>query len=231
MSQTFAVNVIIVNPENSALICRLGPASPDAGKWSLPSLQADGDENLKDCAVRACRVLGLSLEPSGLKMTGVHAIPPGAPDQVVTTSFSASLPEGQTPSCNGRDFDELSWVSSVSGIPFASSEQKLTLAGFLFKRHEESDAAKREELLLQALHHASFRNEEWVRRSALCGCFYCRKTFPPSEITSWCDDNDQGPRTALCPCCGIDSVLSEITPVGRITNMPPVLKNLHDRFF
>ena len=47
----------------------------------------------------------------------------------------------------------------------------------------------------------------------MCGCFYCRETFPPSEIVYWVYDNpdvegisSEG-TTALCPRCGIDSVI------------------------
>jgi len=36
-----------------------------------------------------------------------------------------------------------------------------------------------------------------------CGCFYCRKSYRPSEIKEWTDLKD----TAICPRCGIDSVL------------------------
>jgi hypothetical protein len=38
---------------------------------------------------------------------------------------------------------------------------------------------------------------------ARCGCFYCKSIFAPSKIVEWVDDDD----TALCPFCGIDSVI------------------------
>ncbi|MCZ8537225.1 cytoplasmic protein [Paenisporosarcina quisquiliarum] len=47
------------------------------------------------------------------------------------------------------------------------------------------------------------RNE--LEDSQLCGCFYCLQTFPPSKIEEWVD-NEQ---TALCPECGIDSVIGD----------------------
>ncbi|MBQ3182657.1 MAG: helix-turn-helix transcriptional regulator [Clostridia bacterium] len=46
------------------------------------------------------------------------------------------------------------------------------------------------------------RELEWDR---LCGCFYCKEIYSPSEITTWID----GGSTALCPRCGIDSVIGE----------------------
>ncbi len=54
-------------------------------------------------------------------------------------------------------------------------------------------------------HKLSLANEEAVRRSELCGCFNCNETFAAGEITRWYEDRDG--RTALCPRCGIDSVL------------------------
>jgi len=42
-------------------------------------------------------------------------------------------------------------------------------------------------------------------KSSVCGCFYCLKIFPPKEIVEWCDRST----TALCPYCGIDSVIGE----------------------
>lgn len=39
--------------------------------------------------------------------------------------------------------------------------------------------------------------------SKLCACFYCGQSFRPDEIAEWID-NDQ---TAICPKCGIDSVI------------------------
>lgn len=44
----------------------------------------------------------------------------------------------------------------------------------------------------------------------MCGCFYCCSTFSPGAIKVWIDKNDQGVgTTALCPKCGIDSVIGD----------------------
>ena len=56
---------------------------------------------------------------------------------------------------------------------------------------------------LKAAHKHSFKNRPEIEKSAVCGCFYCGKTFGPAEIMDWVD----GGQTALCPCCGIDSVI------------------------
>ena len=61
-------------------------------------------------------------------------------------------------------------------------------------------------------HVASSQHRSRVDASAMCGCFYCRSTFAPSEIEEWIDDD----QTAMCPKCGIDSVIGDASglPVG-----------------
>jgi hypothetical protein len=56
---------------------------------------------------------------------------------------------------------------------------------------------------LKQAHKHSFKNRSGIQRSTECGCFYCGKKFAPEAITDWIDDG----QTALCPNCGIDSVL------------------------
>ncbi|SMX44527.1 cytoplasmic protein [Actibacterium lipolyticum] len=71
---------------------------------------------------------------------------------------------------------------------------------------------------LKAANGKSTRNREEVLASKTCGCFYCQAVFTPDEIEDWCDDqwHPEG-ATALCPHCGIDSVIGdaagyELTP-------------------
>lgn len=63
--------------------------------------------------------------------------------------------------------------------------------------------------LLLRLHYSTFRNEKQIRNSETCGCFYCETIFKPEEVNSWCDGNEEGDRTALCPKCGMDSVIGD----------------------
>ena len=63
--------------------------------------------------------------------------------------------------------------------------------------------------VLLALHHSTFRNEKQIGDSKACGCFYCNSIFSPDEVVEWCDDDGRGDRTALCPNCGIDSVIGD----------------------
>jgi hypothetical protein len=58
------------------------------------------------------------------------------------------------------------------------------------------------DLLNDAHKHASKHRAE-IEESGRCACFFCFRTFPPSLIKSWTDSN----QTALCPSCGVDSVL------------------------
>ena len=56
-------------------------------------------------------------------------------------------------------------------------------------------------------HRHSSRHREEVLASESCGCFYCCSIFQPSEIQEWIDEQEGVGQTALCPKCGIDSVI------------------------
>ena len=63
------------------------------------------------------------------------------------------------------------------------------------------------EAILKAHEHSSNHRPE-IEQSELCGCFYCCETFEAREIAEWIDENAQGiGQCALCPRCGIDSVI------------------------
>lgn len=71
-------------------------------------------------------------------------------------------------------------------------------------------------------HAASSRHKKQLEHAEKCGCFYCLKTFPVTEIEEWIDDGE----TALCPKCGIDSVV----PVGQNIH-PEFLKRMQQFWF
>jgi hypothetical protein len=52
-------------------------------------------------------------------------------------------------------------------------------------------------------HGRSSGHRAEIDGSGVCGCFYCLARFAPAEITEWVDTDT----TALCPRCGIDSVI------------------------
>ncbi len=60
---------------------------------------------------------------------------------------------------------------------------------------------------LEAAHKHSIFYKKEIFESNICACFSCKKTFLPTEITEWCDESNPNGSTAICPKCGIDSVL------------------------
>lgn len=72
--------------------------------------------------------------------------------------------------------------------------------------------------LVEAHRHCTLNGGE-IAASSVCGCFYCLEAYAPGEITDWLEDRIHGVdgRTALCPKCGIDSVIGSATgyPITR----------------
>ncbi len=80
----------------------------------------------------------------------------------------------------------------------------------------------------KAHQHCIFHRKE-IEASNICGCFYCLAIFPSSSIEEWTDDDASGiGTTALCPKCGIDSVLGDRS---GYTIEIEFLKKLHEIFF
>ena len=59
--------------------------------------------------------------------------------------------------------------------------------------------------LTRAHDHSSNHLDE-IKQSDLCACFYCLKKFSYSDVQEWIQEPSNG-FTALCPYCGIDSVI------------------------
>ena len=57
-------------------------------------------------------------------------------------------------------------------------------------------------------HNFSSDNYDALKNDSLCGCFYCTSIFNPEEIEGWIISPD-GRKTAVCPRCGIDSVIGQ----------------------
>ena len=55
-------------------------------------------------------------------------------------------------------------------------------------------------------HKYSKNNKDKLLMDSSCGCFYCCEIFNPTEINEWVHDDNV---TALCPFCGIDSIIGE----------------------
>ncbi|QNF34767.1 hypothetical protein HUW51_19290 [Adhaeribacter swui] len=59
---------------------------------------------------------------------------------------------------------------------------------------------------LIAAHDKSSSHKKEIMESEQCVCFYCQGIYSPTEIVEWINENNGG-ETAVCPKCGIDSVL------------------------
>jgi hypothetical protein len=78
------------------------------------------------------------------------------------------------------------------------------------------------ELLNQAHKHCS-NNRDAINASKVCGCFYCEATYAPSAVRQYvCGGKD-----AVCPKCGIDSVLAD----SSLEITAPFLRAMYDRWF
>lgn len=69
------------------------------------------------------------------------------------------------------------------------------------------DEKPMEDIYLKA-HKASFKNMKDLKNDTLCGCFYCLEIYNPKEIVEFVEE-DNGEKTAICPYCGVDSVLGK----------------------
>jgi hypothetical protein len=67
-----------------------------------------------------------------------------------------------------------------------------------------------------AAHSHCNDNRQELAASEIAGCFYCCETYPPAEIDDWIDNG----QCAMCPKCGIDSV------IGSASGFP-----IHDKQF
>lgn len=74
-----------------------------------------------------------------------------------------------------------------------------------------------------AAHQHCSNHRPSLEKSERCGCFYCLTEFKPEEIREWTDDDD----TALCPNCGIDSVVGS----NDLEVTPELLKGMQDYWF
>ncbi|MEI0559354.1 cytoplasmic protein [Brachyspira intermedia] len=60
----------------------------------------------------------------------------------------------------------------------------------------------------------------------VCGCFYCVSIFSPKLITDWIEDEND--LTAICPYCGIDSVIPNYSDYQLNKEL---LKEMREYFF
>lgn len=75
------------------------------------------------------------------------------------------------------------------------------------------------------LHKLSINNKRIIEVSKNCGCFHCLKIFNSSEIKKWVIDSKD--YTAICPYCGIDSVIGD----SNLKLNKRMLKEMNTFFF
>lgn len=73
------------------------------------------------------------------------------------------------------------------------------------------DTQKKEHNFDFTLPTASWCNEARIKKSLLCACYTCNTCFRPKYVWDWINDEPAPNRTAICPNCGIDSVISLIS--------------------
>jgi hypothetical protein len=76
-----------------------------------------------------------------------------------------------------------------------------------------------------AAHKHCIRHRRELEASEWCGCFYCLAGVKPQAIERWLNEGDG---TALCPECGIDSVIGSASgyPIMR-----EFLERMHRHWF
>ncbi len=79
--------------------------------------------------------------------------------------------------------------------------------------------------VLNSMHRAHFTGAGRVLPVTRYGCYYCREIYLVADkpINEWVD----GEQTALCPVCGIDSVIPEVKSI-KLTKelMQPLYKQM-----
>ena len=60
-------------------------------------------------------------------------------------------------------------------------------------------------------HKYSCNHKPELEKDRICGCFHCLRIYNPAEIDNWiiADNKCDKRGTAVCPYCGIDSVIGE----------------------
>ncbi len=76
------------------------------------------------------------------------------------------------------------------------------------------------------LSELAFNNRHLLGQSDLCGCFYCLSLFSYQDITKW--KNDTYDQTAICPFCGMETVIPSNNNYKLTVNF---LRKLYNFYF
>jgi hypothetical protein len=66
-------------------------------------------------------------------------------------------------------------------------------------------------------HKRSSIHQQQLLSAEFCGCFHCCEIYSPTLIDEWVDEDEQGiGQTAMCPKCGIDSVIAVVEDSSEV---------------
>lgn len=83
------------------------------------------------------------------------------------------------------------------------------------------------EQLAHAARHAR-GNDLSVKRSTHCACYCCEHQFDAKKVVEWTPEDRDGKINAICPNCGVDSVIGD---ASGIAINEPLLTALNERYF
>jgi len=91
---------------------------------------------------------------------------------------------------------------------------------FYLKDNNEDKAMKNEQV--NQIAKASYNNHAALAAADRCGCYFCQKIFPTTEVTQWVDQQ----RTGICPYCGMDTLLTNTQDIK-----PLALRRIYKMMF
>ena len=77
---------------------------------------------------------------------------------------------------------------------------------------------------MERLHAYASHNKKMIGKSNKCYCFYCKSVFENGEVETYLAEE----KTALCPKCGIDSVIPDSID-EKIDEA--IISEMHDYWF
>lgn len=87
-----------------------------------------------------------------------------------------------------------------------------------------------EQELIERAHDHTYVNASEVLSSKNCGCCYCERIYPASDVTDkdlYTEPNNKG-KTVICPHCGIDAVFGDAC---GIEPTPELLRAMYRYWF
>lgn len=109
-------------------------------------------------------------------------------------------------SAAGKDFKAGAIICLIAAAVFAVDAVKEFRGDYRLKFKSSYSYEKKSQL--ERLHAYSSYNKELVGLADKCYCFYCKESMASGEIVDYADEG----QTAICPKCGIDSIIPDSIP-------------------